>query len=76
MLHRSYRKNSKRLKKPAVELYDLRRDPGETQNIADKHPYITENMKKVALSYYKDLVPPKTGLQSMFIVSIVIPSME
>ena len=49
------------------------RDPGETQNIADKYPYITENMKKVALSYYRDLVPPKTGLQSMFIVSIHNP---
>ena len=52
-----------------LELYDLKTDPRETKNIADKQKDIVENLKKFAVSNYKELVPPKIGLQSMFIVS-------
>ena len=85
MLHRSYRKNAKRAKTENVELYDLKTDPGETRNIADKLTHTVETLKKFAMSKYKELVPPKVGLQSMFIVSIycttafilvMIPSLE
>ena len=69
MLYRSYRKNAERAKKEHLELYDLKTDPRETKNIADKQKDIVENLKKFAVSNYEELVPPKVGLQSMFIVS-------
>ena len=70
MLHRSYRKNDKRANMERLELYDLKTDPRETENIAEVHKDIVENLKKFAMSNYKDLIPPKIGLQSMFIVSV------
>ena len=76
MLHRSYRKNDKRAKSEHLELYDLKKDPGESENIADKLKHIVEDLKKFAMSNYRELIPPKIGLQSMFIVSYILKTLK
>jgi arylsulfatase A-like enzyme len=37
------------------ELFDLKNDPGETTNVADKHPEIVERLREMADEARKDL---------------------
>jgi len=47
------RNNFKYIEKKQPELYDLAKDPGETENFIDKHPEIANNMKKLLAKYSK-----------------------
>ena len=42
---------AKDLKLPPLQLYDLDSDIGETQNVAEKHPEIVDEMKELLKSY-------------------------
>jgi arylsulfatase len=42
-------------KKIALSLYDLEADPGETNNVVDKNPQVTESLKNLARKYRSDL---------------------
>ena len=40
-----------------VELYDIRQDPGEQNNLADRHPEITARLAEKAITWQKTLPP-------------------
>lgn len=48
-------------KESGLELYDLRRDPGEEYNVIELHPDIVEKLKKIADQAREDLGDDLTG---------------
>jgi arylsulfatase A len=40
---------------PFGQLYDLRDDPGETKNLATRHPEIVSRLRSAFLNYYQDV---------------------
>ncbi|WP_160149632.1 sulfatase-like hydrolase/transferase [Roseiconus lacunae] len=40
-----------------VELYDMGKDPGQKQNVADKHLDLADRLKQAALDYYSEIQP-------------------
>ena len=47
-----------------MELYNLEQDPGEKRNIANKNMDLVKELQEFSMSHYKNMVPPKMGLQS------------
>ena len=45
-------------------LYNLEHDPGEKRNIANKNMDLVKELQEFSMSHYKNMVPPKIGLQS------------
>ena len=70
MLARNYRKVRNRSPEEEVELYNLETDPEETDNIADSHPDVVEDLKQFGISNYEAMVPPAVGLHNWVIVSL------
>ncbi len=55
-MHKHYCARKKRYKLVnGSELYDLKNDPGETTNIASKHPEIVEQMRNEYEKWFKDV---------------------
>ena len=52
---------AKRNKKQAPELYDLEKDPKETNNIASQHPEIVKAMQAELLDWQKSVERSLTG---------------
>lgn len=48
-------------KETSLELYDLRRDPGERYNVIDQHPIIVSELKVIAEQVRNDLGDSLTG---------------
>ena len=46
-----------------LELYDLRRDPGERYNVIEQYPEITEKLQQYAEEARTDLGDDLTGIQ-------------
>ena len=70
MLARNYRKVRNRSPEKEVELYNLETDPGETENIADSHPDVVEDLKQFGISNYEAMVPPAMGFHNWALVSL------
>lgn len=54
-----------KLRIDTLELYDLRRDPGERYNVVRENPKIVEKLKKVAEAYRKELGDDLRGVKGM-----------
>ncbi len=52
------------LKQQSLALYDLSRDPGELENVAEKHPEIVERLQKLAAGMRCDLGDALTKTQA------------
>lgn len=69
MLHRSYRDAKSDgglvVDDQVLELYNLDKDPGETNNLAMHRMDIVLKLKTLALNHYRDVIPPRfMGLQT------------
>ena len=42
----------------------MEQDPGEKRNIANKNMDLVKELQEFSMSHYKNMVPPKMGLQS------------
>jgi len=67
MLHRGYRKpqysnGGVKTEFQTLQLYDLKMDPGEKRNIAFRRKHILQKFQRLALEFYKDIVPPRFGI--------------
>lgn len=51
-----------RVEKIGLSLYNLKLDPGETQNVASQHPEIVERLQHIASSARADLGDSLTGI--------------
>ena len=71
MLARNYRKVRNRSPEEEVELYNLETDPRETDNIADSHPDVVEDLKLFGISNYETMVPPAMGFHNWALVSLI-----
>jgi len=45
----------KYIHKVEPELYDIRNDPGESNNLAEAHPDVAEDLKKKATEWYQSM---------------------
>jgi len=69
MLHRSYRDAKSNgglvVDQQVLELYNLEKDPRETNNLAVYRMDMVLRLKSLALNYYRDMIPPRfMGLQT------------
>jgi len=69
MLHRSYRDAKSNgglvVDDQVLELYNLEKDPGETNNLAMNRMDMVLKLKSLALNHYRDVIPPRfMGLQT------------
>ena len=77
MIHRGYRKPQYsgagvKTEFQTLELYDLKMDPRETRNIATNRKVIRQKFQRIALEYYKHIIPPRFDVsQSIIEVSYV-----
>ena len=76
MLSRNYRNIRNRSPEEEVELYNLETDPGETENIADSHPDVVEDLKQFGISNYEAMVPPAMGFHNWALVSLALTSLK
>jgi len=54
-------KGPKRNRTSGLELYDMRRDPGERYNVAEQHPEVVEELQKIGELARQDLGDSITG---------------
>ena len=63
MLHRSYRDAKSEgglvVDEQVMELYNLDKDPRETNNMAFYRMDMVLKLKSLALNYYRDVIPPR-----------------
>ena len=52
-------------------LFDLSKDPGETTNLAEKHPEIVAELTKIAAPIRKELGDSLTGIEEHHLVKVL-----